>query len=224
MIVTYTKTGTRHQSLGQNCQDAVFYRDTPDLTFLALADGVSACENSRIGAELACRTAAEYVIDYASTFHNCDETKIAYLILDQVRYELENKAREMDWEPETLASTLSFCCIRKSTREVLVFHLGDGGIYTMQERGLSMLLPPDGRPMGPANTITRNNHRAAQVRSFSLPNSARFFLCSDGVVKLLRSHPEKDTMVAALESGDYKTLGAILDRIDSSDDCGFIAY
>ena len=223
MIVTYTKTGTRHQSLGQNCQDAVFYQDTPELTFLALADGVSACENSRVGAELACRTAAEYVIDYASTFQNCGETKIAYLILDQVRYELENKAREMDWEPETLASTLSFCCVRKATREVLAFHLGDGGIYTMQEAGLSILLSPEGRPMGPANTITRNNHRAAQVRSFSLPNSARFFLCSDGVLKLLRSHPEKDALTAALDTGDFELFGTLLDRMDSPDDCGFIA-
>lgn len=223
MITTYTKTGEAHAVSGDACQDAVYHLQTGDLTILALADGVSACANSRIGAQTACRAGAEYVARFHDTFAGCDEKKLAYLIGDQVRYALEQQAAELGCAPESLASTLMLCCVHHSTRETLLYCLGDGGVFAVEDGGAVRLMGPVRMPGGPANTMTRNGYRAARIRRIPLPGDTGVLLCSDGLLKALAGAERCPPAAEALERGDLQALGELLEHHSFSDDISFIS-
>lgn len=223
MIFSYTKTGAGHLESGTPCQDAVYTAETAKLIFIALADGVSACENSHIGARTACRTAAQYVTGYASALAGCDDQKLAFLILEQVVFALEEQAAALGCAPESLSSTLSFCCVSKDSRFAVVFRLGDGGIYAITPEETEMLLRPAVCPGGaPASTMTRNAYKAAQIRRLDLPGDTRVLLCSDGVLKALADPALGPELKQCLSGQNFQGMKALLDQADTADDCSFI--
>lgn len=222
MITAYTKTGSRHQEANIPCQDAVYHIQTENLTVLALADGVSACPLSHIGAEVACRAAAEYVAEFAGSLSQCSEQKLAYLILDQVRFCLEEKAREIGCKPQDLSSTLTLCCIPNATRNALLFQLGDGGVFALEGGEVTSLFPLHRTPGGPVSTMTSGAHRAARIRRIPLPGMAQVLLCSDGLLKAFASQREEKPISGALERGDLNRMTQLLDTGSFADDVSFI--
>lgn len=220
-MITYSKTGTYHLSAGTGCQDALLFRDTPEYRFLALADGASGCENSRLGAEVACRAAADYYLTYGSTLKSCADEKAAYLILDQIRFCLEEAAAEQDVAPDSLSSTLTFCCIHKKRREMTVFHLGDGAVYALNPGQAEALVHPAGSRGAPPLTMTINAHKRAQIHRFPLSPESHVLICSDGLLKVLDSDNAQGIR-SCLSGRDYPALTRLLDESQPFDDCSFI--
>lgn len=220
MNITYTKTGAMHLEKNIPCQDAVYAAQNSRMKIIVLADGVSACENSHIGAAAACKAAADYVLEYACALSGCDGQKLAFLILEQVVFVLEEQAKELGVRPETLSSTLSFCCISKQTRNCILFHLGDGGVYLLEDGGAELLLPPSaGRT---PSTLTRGAYRAARVRRVDLPGQAQVLLCSDGVTKAMNDPDCGEALRRAMASRDFEGMKRLLDQAHTPDDCCFI--
>lgn len=223
MTHSYVKTGALHMQANTPCQDAVFFSETPKLLLIALADGVSECENSHIGAVLACKTAAEYVLEYASTLNEFDDQKVAYLILDQVVFALEEKAAELGCSPESLSSTLCFCCVNRQSRNMVAFSLGDGGVFTIQNGQAELLLAPRQTALGgTAGTMTRDAYRAVQIRRCALPAGTQVLLCSDGMLKVLDEPAHSDAVRGAMACGNFEGLKTLLERAHTNDDCSFI--
>lgn len=223
MITAYTKTGSAHARDGIPCQDAVYFAENPKMLFIALADGVSECPNSHIGAQVACRAAGDYLLEYAQSLAAFSDQKLAYLILEQVVFALEEKAAELGCAPESLSSTLSFCCVNRKSRSMIAFHLGDGAVYTLEQENAALLIPParDGLG-GTVSTLTRNAYKAVQIRRASLPGQTRVLLCSDGVLKAASAPDCTDDLRQSLSLGDPEGLKAALDQAENFDDCSFI--
>lgn len=220
-MLTYFRTGLRHLASGTECQDTVYTREAGTLRFYAIADGASSCENSRLGAETACRAAADYYLRYHATLDDCSDEKIAYLILDQVRFSLEELAREKNIAPGSLSSTLTFCCVDTQTLEMLAFQLGDGAVYLADRNTTHQSMAPCCCRTAPPLTLTRNAYKAAQIRRFSLTPGAQILLCTDGLLKLL-SGPRGEDIRACLDRRDWDGLCDILDEAESQDDCSLL--
>ncbi len=221
MIVTYTKPGLAHVSQGVPCQDEVFFLETKDLIILTLADGVSQCRNSRQGAQTACIAGAEYLGQFYSSLTQCPEEKLSFLLLDQVDFCLRELALRLDCAPESLSSTLMACCVRKDTRACLVFSLGDGAAYLLNDRGPELILAPRHLPGGgTATTMTRGAHRAAALWRGTLPPDGHIFLCSDGACQALN---QDEGAVNSLILGEFEDLRLRLEDLPIRDDASFIA-
>lgn len=220
-MITYAKTGTHHLNAGTACQDAVYFRDTPEFRFFAVADGASACENSALGAAVACRAAADYFLAYGNTLAECSDEKMAYLILDQVRFALEETAREHDIAPETMSSTLTFCCLKRQNMELLVFHLGDGAVYLLDGSTAEQVVKPFRCRNAPPLTMTVNAYKTVQIRRLSPAPQTRIFLCTDGLLKLMDT-PEGKSVPELLACRDFEGLSELLDETRSFDDCSFL--
>lgn len=221
MITAYTKTGSAHARDGIPCQDAAYFAENQKMLFIALADGVSECANSHIGAEVACHAAGEYLLEYAQSLADFSDQKFAYLVLEQVVFVLEEKAAELGCAPESLSSTLHFCCVNRKSRSMIAFSLGDGAVYTLEQDSAALLIPPARDvPGGTASTMTRNAYKSAQIRRASLPARTRVLLCSDGVLKAISD--AEDAQGQRLSPGDPEGLKAGLDRTENFDDCSFI--
>ena len=219
---TYFRTGLRHLASGCECQDSVHFREEGAFQFFAIADGASACENSRLGAETACHAAADYYLRYQATLEGCSDEKIAWLILDQVRFSLEELASEQNIPAGSLSSTLTFCCVNTQTLEMLAFQLGDGAVYLADRCGAHQAVAPCCSRSAPPLTMTRNAYKAAQIRRFSLTPGTELLLCTDGLLKLL-SGPRGEDIQRCLDNRSWDGLCALLDEAESQDDCSFIA-
>lgn len=219
---TYFRTGLRHLASGIGCQDAIYSREEGDLRFFAIADGASACENSRLGAETACRAAADYYLRYHATLDDCSDEKIAWLILDQVRFSLEELAAEKKIPAGSLSSTLTFCCVNTQTLEMLAFQLGDGAVYLADRCAAHQSVAPCCCRTAPPLTMTRNAYKAVQIRRFSLTPGTQILLCTDGLLKLL-SGSRGEEIRLCLDQRNWDGLCDILDEAESQDDCSFIA-
>jgi serine/threonine protein phosphatase PrpC len=220
MTNAYTKTGAMHTRQEIPCQDAVYAAENANMKIIVQADGVSACENSHIGAAEACKAAAEYVLRYGAVLSDCNDEKLACLILEEVVYALEEKAKALGVRAESLSSTLSFCCVHKRNRHCLVFRLGDGGVYLLEDGKADHFLSPDrGHTV---STMTRGAYRAARIRRADLPGQAQILLCSDGVTAAMDDAEQGSAIRACMASRDFEGLKRLLDRSSTPDDCCFI--
>lgn len=222
-MITYAKTGEYHLDRGMSFQDAFHFRETDEYRFFAIADGASSCENSQLGAQTACRAAADYYLTYAGTLGDCSDEKIAYLILDQVRDVLESLAGEQDIPADSLSSTLTFCCVDRRSLEMTVFHLGDGAVYLLDGDAQEQVLTPYRSRNAPPLTMTVNAYKTAQIRRISLSPETRVLMCTDGLLKLLDGS-DGESIRAHLARQDFDGLCDTLDGISSFDDCSFVAF
>lgn len=220
MNITYTKTGAMHLEGGIPCQDVVYAGENTRYKIIVLADGVSACENSHIGAAVACQAAADYLLEFGASLSQCDDQKIACLVLEQVVFALEEKAAELGVRPESMSSTLSFCWISKSDRSCIVFHLGDGGVYLLEEQRAEPLTRSCGSRT--VSTMTRGASRAVRMRRMDLPGQAQVLLCSDGVSRAMADPDLGSRLHSAMLCRDFGGMMRLLDQAHTPDDCCFI--
>ena len=219
-LYCYSKTGERHREENRENQDCVYSAENDFAAFFAVADGVSACKNSRSGAQLACEVCADILLEHTGYYFDSDEEKVKQILLDNIRSAISRKAGQERCEPEDYASTLSFLCFDKLHERVMTFSLGDSRIYRMNGNGIDRINQTVSHGM---NAVCSTTSRRAEKEAVLFRDSKRaddsFLLCTDGFWKAA----EADSFPA--EPGLFENggaLAALLDRQTIRDDCSFL--
>lgn len=181
---------------------------------------MSACRNSAVGAEIACKVSADIILDHVEYYFASDSQKVKRIILENIKREIQKQAEKDFLYPEDYASTLCFVCCNKINGQALMFSLGDSRIYLIE----------DGRAEYVNQTLSHGKNRVcstisfeaeweASVEKIELDFDASFLLCTDGMWKTA----EKKNLPELLHStGSGTNLMKYLETEEIVDDCSFL--
>lgn len=213
---SYSKTGQWHKAHNQENQDAVYYFENDDIVFCAVADGVSSCENSKRGAELACELACRLCRYEYKYFFSIEKEIIKWLIVSYIQKHISSYAEKNGHAPESYASTLCFVCIDKYTDKMITFTLGDSRIYLVN--GKNTVLCTDTASIREDNltntTMTVNAYYDVSVTFEVFTEGGSVLLCTDGVWR--------NTSELLTDMTECATLADHLDNALIADDSTFL--
>ncbi len=215
-VVTYTKTGLAHLNGGIGNQDYYFCAENDDAVFYAVSDGVSACADSAEGAMIACKTAAEILLDDVDYYFDSKKIKTAGLILDNIREDIRAKASASGKDPRSYSGTLSFVLSSKKDSRMMTFSVGDSRIYKVTDEGVSLISGSKNCSDNlTVSTMTADAADDAELEIIERKDGESYILCTDGVWKGLTDHPE-------VVMNDPETIESSLDNEAQADDCTFL--
>lgn len=222
MINTYQKTGQYHTDNGQMTQDAVGRFSSNDFSVFALADGATACANSRAGAEIACEVVGKYALEAGEDLFRFEGRKTAFLIIEQVLYHLKAETELSKMPLSSYASTLLLCIVKRSTGDAFVINLGDGAMFQADENICRLVMAPIRYgEHACCLTTTREAYKSVHIKRIHL-GSDTIFLCSDGVYNLMRERTWEKIIKAAVVANDFDCLSERLNMATIADDASFI--
>lgn len=111
--IEYSKTGEYHKENNLDNQDYIYTQETAAGAFYAVTDGASSCENSRKGAEIACKISAKIILDDIDYYFDSKPEKTINLILSNIRNKINKVAGDLNENEMSFASTLCFICVHK---------------------------------------------------------------------------------------------------------------
>lgn len=207
-------------------QDCALSAQTPTAKIIVIADGVSTCENSRMGAGIACKAAKEILLQETDYIFNADPAVFANLFLTFIYEKLAHRAAQLQQSVESFSSTLAFVCFNKMTDQVMTFSLGDSLVFASGETGFVRLSNiRNDQSDGCCVTTTTNACSYADVRVFSAAQYACYHLLTDGAWRLLYddSGSLKTEITQLHGSGDGEILQRFFDQQTPFDDCSSIS-
>lgn len=182
-ITKFTKRGQHHQSAKEKNQDAIYSFQNNNISYVAVADGASSCENSKRGAEISCRC-IKNLVSQCDIF-TFDQDKIAYLILEEIMFHINNEAKALNQSPKTFACTFAFACLNKQTNMLLTFNLGDGSIFVQYDKSQKyQILSAPKRHNGKCTLVPNLNAYKDATVTYTENFSGAVFLCTDGLYSI----------------------------------------
>ena len=224
-VKKYSKTGDAHKRNNQQCQDITFTKENARFTVAALADGVSSCENSREGAKVACETVAEFLLQLGELLYSYSETKISFLVVEEVKCCLKKLAEKAGNSIESYASTLSFCCVDKTEGKVIVFNLGDSAAIVTTDAGENLTIESCD-DTAQVFTTSHNAYKKASVKFYDMADIDidKIFLCSDGVLKnIIANSYVSESFKKILASSDYGSIEKLIESGGRYDDRSYLS-
>ena len=221
-ICEYSKIGEYHRKNHLENQDYLYVQETDKGIFCAVADGVSACENSRQGAEIACKVSAKVILDDIDYYFEASREKTINLVLSNVRNHIRRAAEAADQSGDSFASTLCFICIHKQKKQRMTFVLGDSKAYSLQPNRISQLNPVrEYADNVTCTTMTRSAGKDAGLSVEPFGDSEGLLLCTDGCWKALFDGDVN--RVKPLQINNIDNVKTYLDSVGNGDDCSFLA-
>ena len=212
----YSKIGEWHKKNNKENQDTVYSFENDDIVFCAVADGVSSCKNSKVGAELACEAAGKLCRQEYKYFFAIEKDTAKWLIVSYIQKQILKYAERNKQKPEDYASTLCFVCIDKHSKQMMTFTLGDSRIYFIRDKEAipcvgSAQYCEDNRTYV---TMTKNADYEAAITFEDFTSCDSVLLCTDGVWRNFSNQ--------FLKIMDCDLLAEYLDAHNISDDCTFL--
>lgn len=183
-LVVYSKIGENHLKNNIENQDAYEYRRDENGNYaLIVADGVSSCQNSKTGAELACKTVCNLLPVIASK----TEYEIKELVFSSWKKNLNGQ-----WDD--FGTTLNFFYL--IGEKILIGKIGDGAIIT--KIGAEHYVIADNNDFHSSETFAFGEKlpkEAFYLKSFEIKNESVYaILMTDGIFnELEEKHIENFT-------------------------------
>lgn len=219
---TFSKTGEYHKKHNLENQDYSYTYETSEGAFFAMADGVSSCENSREGAEIACAISAKVILDDIDYYFDSKPEKTIDLILANIRHRIRKIAKGAHQKDISYASTLCFVCVHKKRNQVMTFVLGDSRVYFFSSGTAYQKNPV--RTYEDNVTCTTLTEFVREEVGFSIDDYSEddgFMLCTDGCWKNLFYIDENNNTV--MKKVDSNEIMEYLNNTVITDDCSFLA-
>lgn len=220
--IEYSKTGEYHKENNLDNQDYIYTQETAAGAFYAVADGASSCENSRKGAEIACKISAKIILDDIDYYFDSKPEKTINLILSNIRNKINKVAGDLNENEMSFASTLCFICVHKKRQQVMTFVLGDSKVFALYPESICQKNPVNAYKNNETCTVLTDF--ANEDVGFSIESyfaNSQFVLCTDGCWKEL-FYMNEDNRVA-MRSESVEGIEDYLESVKMFDDCSFLA-
>jgi len=173
--------GQSHLKNDISCQDFVDSFQNDELNITVLSDGCGSSKHSDIGSKIVVKETIRLVSENFELIINQDPIESRKFILSHINRCLQEKADEMNVSVRELNATLLFVAV-KSNEELLLGHLGDGYIGSINESILSIksMEKKDAEVNGTYYTTTENAYLQFDLRKGKSSDYSGFILMSDG--------------------------------------------
>lgn len=185
----YQQTGLRNIRAKKPCGDVVFFRETSDFLFYALADGQSNKSHGYDGGMVVLNCIANYIqnigISKMLSMPFLDE--IPFLLTREFRKALLSVAQQQDCLFTEYASTVLAVAIDPISGDYLLIHLGDGCIVGIQSNNSDIILSPPENVFSQQHTwFTTSDFMLSHlhIRMGKILNLRRIILMTDGATPL----------------------------------------
>lgn len=204
--------------------------DKNTVTIIALADGAGSSVYSRIGAEIACLTACDELLNiFSNDEQNMTTGEMKYQVMSSVlrelnlfvnKFELKNDLRDV-------ASTLLIFALEKKTGRYVCLHLGDGLILQIEKDDIRLLSGPSNGITKKFTDLTSSCNCIRKTRLYygkAMPDETTgFIMFSDGAAELLWDGLSVQGEVADLmKNRRWRQLEEWLVQQQPEDDYSFI--
>lgn len=219
-VKTYTKTGEYHTNNRTENQDAVIHAENEEFKIIALADGVSSCENGKAGAEIACRTVRDIFLSCGEIFFAYPHEQTAYLILAEIVRNLSAAAKQNNASVASYSSTLCLVCLEKRTGRVFTFQLGDSNIFFLSSSGFRAINAKKFNNL--CFTTYPDADEQTCIGVFETKNIDGIMICSDGAWQLLydKNALEPDVL-KSIQASDFDFFADYFESRHNPDDCSY---
>lgn len=218
----WTRTGCHHLQSGEESQDALLHGENAAYTAAAVADGVGSCRSSGTGAQTACRTAIDALLQNGDLFMRCDPRKAAAYIAAQVRQALSVRALRDGHPIADYASTLLCCLRRRADDRLLLISLGDSMPLCILGDEITIPLLPGDSSCGIRTTADDASALYTEAAPLEASEWDRVILCTDGAWGAWFDRGSIRPNVAdLLRRGDYGSLTGWMQQRRIDDDSTF---
>lgn len=225
MVSYMNEAGIRHKCSSLFNQDAITYKENEKYFVMALADGISACKNSRQGARVTCDALAECLMEQSEYFFKKNQRENVLCIIGRILHELEKTARKGTKNISDYSSTSAAVLIDKKRKKMYYFNLGDSLIMATKEDKCSVVSMPSDSRNGCYSTTTANAEFVVDTGIIDIHDINSIVICSDGAWRLMYENTKLYTDVRKrLIKCDYNSLKDTLMNKERLDDCSFISY
>lgn len=221
-ISVYQKTGEYHLLNDMQSQDTVLQEESKTAKISVIADGVSSCENSKRGAEIACEAVSRLMLNETEYLFAASKKKIADLISAYVYKKLLEEARAHNNSVDSYASTLSFVCYNKLSGEVMTFVLGDSLVYIIDQGAIALSCTPSVIYEHMTYTTTTKNVADIIKVDFSKKNDVKFLLATDGAWKTFYYGGGGSFSRELLKAVEEDNIDSYLENQHCVDDCSIV--
>lgn len=146
-----------------------------------LADGVSTCMYSKQGAEIACSSIKNLLVNKSAFFHKCSMDIIPSIFINRIIYELKKEATQQGYNFIEYSSTLAGVEYFRNDNSALLFNLGDAVILGIKENDYEILMQPDNSQDNCCTTTTENADLELNVKRIDVADYISLFIMSDGL-------------------------------------------
>ena len=220
MIFSKTKTGNFHRNHQKQCEDIVKYEETDEFITAAVADGATMCLFGREGAYLASEAALDFVKRETNRIFEYSDKKLCYLLTEHILYTIE-KNTPSDTDINEYGSTLIMTAMRKSDGKTVITKIGSGKCTIQKKDGIYDPFEICSTARLSCLTTTRNSYRAAMVCREQLEFGECVFMCTDGMLSVLKKHTHTSVTYSLDQVTPLKLMNYI-DLADENDDMGFL--
>lgn len=124
-IIGVSETGSRHESVGQPCQDAYAISTSREgVTLIAVADGLSSATHAEVGAAIAVREAVRQILPSDPEITDADAEQYIREACSKARKAVLDQAITEEVNPSSYATTLIVGLYYSG--KVIIGHIGDG--------------------------------------------------------------------------------------------------
>jgi serine/threonine protein phosphatase PrpC len=192
--------GRHHIRSASPCQDKTIVCSRNGISIIALADGAGSARLSHFGAECAINSASDFIANnFFNLIKTTDGRQVKLLILDTIRTDLENIAKEYECTLNDLASTLLLVAVCEEW--YIIIHIGDGVIGYLDGTDLKIASFPDNGECSNMTTFVTSNSALASMRLFkgNINDISGFVIMSDGTGQSLYHKPTKTLANATIK-------------------------
>lgn len=228
-IWTFTKTGFYHTNDYLDNQDVVYENTNDSIRFVAVADGVSTCENGKKGAEIACQAAFRALDAETEYLFSLKEKSVAYLIVKYIQSEIEAFALKTGADVLSYASTLSFLCVDRKKNQAIAFSLGDSAVavVTNDKRVVPLGGVLDFSSNISCTVVTIKAYLDVKIAILPLDKISSIFIATDGAWKtILKNGKLHEEIIYCFGEKDTERLEMYFRNVQNADDCScaFIVF
>lgn len=167
-------------------EDCVFVRETTEAVVCLISDGATESKHGKKGAEIACKAANDLLLN--ADFSEFDERKTAFLIWEEVFFQLKKEADSNNEKVSDYACTLMFACLYKKENKLITYNIGNGLILVETDEKYICCSSSGQQSEAEILVPNKNAYEYAAINRFISCDVDSVFLCSDGAKDVMFSN------------------------------------
>lgn len=209
-IIQYSIQGKRHQQDRMPCQDACGCCTVPKgWTLVAIADGVSSSPHSEEASSAAICGLCDFWREFIPIYKSNEEMRTALEASFNYALRVSKEFPQVGEEPGSHETTLSAALISPEGK-MYCMHVGDGGIWVVQQDGMIECLTESMRDQEGSVTALSDGPASWSFFSLSIAECLGVFMVTDGVQDLIVGN-DIDRFRAIIDYGFLYTKNKMLD-------------